>query len=97
MTLGTKKARVLFGICVSLFILFWTQNGLALVIEEWVARFDNLISYDDSANAITVDYCGNVYVSGRNGSSDFSDYATIKYDSSVPNSGCEVYRFRKLP
>jgi predicted house-cleaning NTP pyrophosphatase (Maf/HAM1 superfamily) len=45
--------------------------------ELWVGRYNGSGSGDDSAAAVAVDACGNVYVTGQSGGS----YATIKYDA----------------
>jgi hypothetical protein len=49
---------------------------------KWIATFDNTAHQDDIANAIAVDYNGNVYVTGKTFNSLGNyDYCTIKYDS----------------
>jgi hypothetical protein len=49
---------------------------------KWIATFDNTAHQDDIANAIAVDYDGNVYVTGKTFNSLGNyDYCTIKYDS----------------
>jgi hypothetical protein len=49
---------------------------------KWIATFDNTAHQDDIANAIAVDFDGNVYVTGKTFNSLGNyDYCTIKYDS----------------
>jgi len=50
----------------------------------WIATYNGPGNYKDSANAITLDALGNVYVTGYSyGSTEtHEDYATIKYNSS---------------
>jgi uncharacterized delta-60 repeat protein len=52
-------------------------------VEQWVARYDGPINYNDHAHFIAVDNIGNVYVTGSSfGVGDDYDYATLKYDAS---------------
>jgi len=77
------KVRRLILLCL-LFLQFLLPTRLSAVdvIEEWVARYNGPANYDDYAEAVTVDYLGNVYVTGRSfGNGTHYDYATTKYDS----------------
>ncbi|MFN5831612.1 MAG: SBBP repeat-containing protein, partial [Bacteroidota bacterium] len=49
---------------------------------KWIKTFDNTAHQDDIANAIAVDFDGNVYITGKTFNSLGNyDYCTIKYDS----------------
>jgi hypothetical protein len=49
---------------------------------KWISTFDNTAHQDDIANAIAVDFDGNVYITGKTFNSMGNyDYCTIKYDS----------------
>ena len=52
-------------------------------IEQWVARYNSPSNEQDIAFALTLDYSGNVYVTGQSGHPALnSNIATIKYNSS---------------
>jgi len=51
-------------------------------VEQWIARYNAPENFDDEPAAITVDFSGNVYVTGwSKDSSERYDYATVKYNS----------------
>jgi len=51
--------------------------------ELWVARYNGPGNHTDTAEALTIDASGNVYVTGSSASSSSgdNDFATIKYDT----------------
>jgi hypothetical protein len=52
-------------------------------VQQWAARYNGPGNAEESANSVTVDAAGNVYITGRSvGSGTDYDYATIKYNSS---------------
>ncbi|MCH7760613.1 SBBP repeat-containing protein [candidate division TA06 bacterium] len=74
--------KALFVLCL---VLLGAQGIWAQVTEEWVARYNDPGNLDEAATAIAVDNLGNVYVTGGALFGDFdtfSNYATIKYNSS---------------
>ncbi len=51
-------------------------------VQQWVARYNGSLDYDDGINALSSDSLGNVYVTGLSNSNDGGpDIVTIKYDS----------------
>jgi uncharacterized delta-60 repeat protein len=66
----------------------YSTNGDSL----WCARYNGPGNSVDSANAITVDNSGNVYVTGYSiGLGTNSDYATIKYNANGDSLWCARY------
>ena len=53
-------------------------------IEQWVARYNGPAKVADEAVGIAIDLDGNIYVTGPSDgtSATYTDYATVKYDSS---------------
>ena len=63
---------------ISIYLLCIHLTANAQVTQEWVAIYnDTTAGSNSTANAITVDGAGNVYVTGTSG-----DFVTIKYNSS---------------
>jgi hypothetical protein len=59
--------------------------------QQWASRYNGPASGDDQANALAVDGSGNVYVTGRTGSVDPADYATVGYDASGAQQWAALY------
>ena len=81
-----SKIRNFLVLIILLVIFLPTLSIFPQVTEQqWVMRYDSLVSREDQAKAITVDNLGNVYVTGYSASSSSSpynfDYLTIKYNS----------------
>lgn len=66
-------------------VILLTYSGIliAQVSESWSARYNGPGSSTDNSRAITVDFAGNVIVTGSSPTGGFGteDYATVKYDS----------------
>jgi uncharacterized delta-60 repeat protein len=60
--------------------------------EQWVVRYDSPGSFEDQANAITVDVSGNIYVTGTTRTSGNNwDYATVKYNAAGQQQWVALY------
>lgn len=70
-----KRFFIIIACLMSLLLV----NLNAQVTEEWVARYNGLVSSSDKAKAMAVDDAGKVYITGLSG----DDYATIKYSQDV--------------
>ncbi len=60
-------------------------------VQQWVQRYNGLITYGDVPRGIDLDNAGNVYVTG-NSSSNGNEIATIKYNSSGIEQWVQRYR-----
>jgi len=73
----------------NVYVTGYSSNDYATIkyspsgIQQWVARYNGPGNTADRAWALAVDGSGNVYVTGDSGegSSNLSDYVTVKYDS----------------
>jgi uncharacterized delta-60 repeat protein len=75
-----KKYNILFVFVIALCSLLTTVN--AQVDTAWTRRYNGTGNGSDGGYAITADNLGNIYVAGNtHGSSSWSDFLTIKYNS----------------
>ncbi len=65
-----------------LLILWCCSIARTQVTEEWVRRYDGTGGGTDEAHSIAVDGAGNVYITGISSGGVYSDYATMKYNTS---------------
>jgi len=64
----------------------------SLGTELWSARYNGPRDLNDTSRAIATDALGNVYVTGwRDGSGDYTDYATVAYDASGNELWAAIY------
>jgi len=62
--------------------LFCTIKYNSSGVQQWVAKYDGILSRPDVSYYIKVDYSGNVYVSGISyNQMYYFDFATVKYNS----------------
>lgn len=60
--------------------------------QQWLARYNGPVNYNDEAYAMAVEDSGNVYVTGDSlGSGTSYDYVTIKYDTSGNQKWVALY------
>ncbi len=60
-------------------------------VAQWTAWYNTSINREDEAIAVTADEAGNVYVTGQSSDLNYSEFTTIKYDSSGTMQWAESY------
>jgi hypothetical protein len=78
------KKVIIYVVCAliiaQIFVYEISKDANAQYIEEWVARYD-AANDGDYSNAIIIGSSGNIYVTGHSYIGEYSDYATVAYDS----------------
>uniref|UniRef100_A0A832LJY3 T9SS type A sorting domain-containing protein n=1 Tax=Ignavibacterium album TaxID=591197 RepID=A0A832LJY3_9BACT len=59
--------------------------------QIWVKTYNGTANGDDRASSVTVDFSGNVYVTGRSWNGSNYDYSTLKYNSNGEFQWVKIY------
>ena len=66
----------------------YSTNGT----QQWVARYNGMVNYDDQPTGISLDNLGNIYVTGKSGIGSFYyRFATVKYTSNGTQDWVRTY------